>query len=273
MTLTGTDNAGGAGIDKTEFRIDGGAFATYTAPITVGSDGDHTVEYRSVDKNNNVEATKSVALKLDLTAPTSTATLNPGTPGPGGTYDGPVGLTLAGTDATSGVAKLEYQVNTVGAFKAFGLRNLAANEAFEWVTYDPANKPTFTAPGQYTIDYRGTDAAGNVETAKSVSFSIRAQQTDHDAPVTTATLDPAQPGPGKTYSTAVNVNLSALDPSGRARRPRPSTSARSATPGSRPRSTSSPATPSGGTSRRTSASRTTCGSSRRAATRLRAAPT
>ena len=154
VTLTGTDNAGGAGIDKTEFRIDGGAFATYTAPITVGSDGDHTVEYRSVDKNNNVETTKSVALKLDLTAPTSTATLNPGTPGPGGTYDGPVGLTLAGTDATSGVAKLEYQVNTVGAFKAFGLRSLAANEAFEWVTYDPANKPTFTAPGQYTIDYR-----------------------------------------------------------------------------------------------------------------------
>ena len=32
------------------------------------------------------------------------------------------------------------------------------------------------------------------------------------APVTTATLDPAQPGAGKTYATAVNVNLSALDP-------------------------------------------------------------
>ena len=81
----------------------------------MSTDGNHTVEYRSVDKNGNVEATKSVALKLDLTAPTSTATLNPGTPGPGGTYDGLVGLTLEGTDATSGLGKLEYQVNTVGA--------------------------------------------------------------------------------------------------------------------------------------------------------------
>ena len=30
--------------------------------------------------------------------------------------------------------------------------------------------------------------------------------------MTTATLDPAQPGPGKTYATPVTVNLSALDP-------------------------------------------------------------
>ena len=51
MTLTGTDNAGGAGIDKTEYRIDGGAFTTYTAPIAVATDGNHTIEYRSVDKN------------------------------------------------------------------------------------------------------------------------------------------------------------------------------------------------------------------------------
>ena len=32
------------------------------------------------------------------------------------------------------------------------------------------------------------------------------------APVTTATLDPAQPGPGRIYAGAVNVNLSATDP-------------------------------------------------------------
>ena len=83
VTLTGTDNAGGAGIDKTEYRIDGGAFTTYTAPIAVATDGNHTVEYRSVDKNGNVEATKSVALKLDRSPRASTASLNPGTPGSG----------------------------------------------------------------------------------------------------------------------------------------------------------------------------------------------
>ncbi|HEX6025569.1 MAG TPA: PKD domain-containing protein, partial [Solirubrobacter sp.] len=212
VTLTATDEQGGSGIDKTEYRIGSGAFQTYSAPIAVATDGNHSIEYRSVDKNGNVEATKSVAVKLDATAPSSTASLNPAEPGPGGTYDGPVELTLAGTDATSGMAKLEYQVNAVGAFGAFGARSLAANEALEWVTYDPANKPVFSAPGPYTIEYRATDVAGNVETAKTVSFSIRSDQNDTDAPVTTATLDPAQPGPGKTYSTAVTVNLSALDP-------------------------------------------------------------
>ena len=59
VTLAGTDNAGGAGIDKTEYRVDGGAFATYTAPIVVSTPGTHTIEYRSTDKNGNVEATKT----------------------------------------------------------------------------------------------------------------------------------------------------------------------------------------------------------------------
>ena len=79
--------------------------------------------------------------------------------------------------------------------------------------YDAANKPAFTAPGAYTVEYRSTDAAGNVEATKTVAFSIAAPTGDDTlAPVTTGTLDPAQPGPGKTYSGPVTVNLSALDP-------------------------------------------------------------
>ena len=81
------------------------------------------------------------------------------------------------------------------------------------MTYDPANKPMFTAPGVYSVDYRSTDAAGNVETAKSVAFTITAPNNDHTAPVTTQTLDPAAPGAGKTYSGPVKVKFSALDQS------------------------------------------------------------
>ena len=61
VTLTATDEQGGSGIDKTEYRIGSGAFQTYSAPIAVATDGNHSIEYRSVDKNGNVEATKSVA--------------------------------------------------------------------------------------------------------------------------------------------------------------------------------------------------------------------
>ena len=60
VTLAATDNANGSGVDKTEYRVDGGAFAPYTAPIALTTSGTHTIEYRSTDKSNNVEATKSL---------------------------------------------------------------------------------------------------------------------------------------------------------------------------------------------------------------------
>ena len=87
MTLAGTDNAGGSGIDKIEYKVDGGAFATYSAPIAVTTAGTHTIEYRSTDKNGNVEATKTLTVKVDKAAPGTTAALTPAQPGPGGTYE------------------------------------------------------------------------------------------------------------------------------------------------------------------------------------------
>ena len=120
---------------------------------------------------------------------------------------GPVTLTLAATDSVSGVAGSEYQVNAASPFGALKL----SSAALAWVAYDPANKPVFTAPGVYWVDYRSTDAAGNVEAAKSVSFTIAAQSNDKTAPVTTQSLDPAAPGAGKTYSGPVKVKFSALD--------------------------------------------------------------
>ena len=173
----------------------------YSAPFSVGADGTHTVEYRSTDKAGNAETAKSVTVKVDATAPATTAATD-------GT--GPVTLTLTGADATSGVALTEYQVSTAGVFQGFAAPRFAAEE---WVPYDGANKPRFTAPGAYTVEYRSTDAAGNVEATKTVAFTIAAPSGDDTlAPVTTGTLDPAQPGPGKTYATPVTVNLSALDP-------------------------------------------------------------
>ena len=79
VTLTGNDGANGSGVDRIEYKVDGGAFATYTAPIALTTTGTHTIEYRSIDKNNNVEATKTTTVKVDKAAPTSTATLEPAT--------------------------------------------------------------------------------------------------------------------------------------------------------------------------------------------------
>ncbi|WP_158299555.1 OmpL47-type beta-barrel domain-containing protein [Paenibacillus antri] len=94
----------------------------------------------------------------DVTPPATTAVLSPSAPdGTGGYYRSPVTVTLKAFDGGSGVAKTEYQVDG-GA----------------WTVY--SSPVTFGADGSYTVAYRSADYAGNVETAKQVSFLIGASE-------------------------------------------------------------------------------------------------
>ena len=53
-----------SGIERTEYRVGGGVFAPYTAPVRVAADGEHVVEYRSLDKAGNTEATRSFTVRI-----------------------------------------------------------------------------------------------------------------------------------------------------------------------------------------------------------------
>jgi PKD repeat protein len=67
VTLTATDDAEGSGVDKTEYRFNGGDWQLYTGtPVTRTQPGDYTLEFRSTDKTGNVEATKSVTFKIEV---------------------------------------------------------------------------------------------------------------------------------------------------------------------------------------------------------------
>jgi plastocyanin len=110
VTLTATDNDGGSGVEKTEYREAGAAnWTPYSAPVTVGSDGSHTIEYRSIDKEGNTESTRSVTFKIDKAAPTTSAKLNG--EAPKDRYDGDVAVDLDATDATSGSKATEIRVD------------------------------------------------------------------------------------------------------------------------------------------------------------------
>lgn len=66
ITLEATDDVedGGAGVDYSEYRLDGGEWTIYAEPFSVGDPGDHILEYRSADLAGNIEETRSLAFNV-----------------------------------------------------------------------------------------------------------------------------------------------------------------------------------------------------------------
>jgi hypothetical protein len=152
VTLAATDGTG-AGIYTTEYRLDGGAWQTYSSPFEVTGDGSHTLEFKSTDAAGNEETPGSVTFQIDATAPTTTASLAP--PASGGWYVHPT-VTLTGDDGTgSGVGAVEYQL--------------------DGGTWQPYTGPfDVTGDGPHALSYHSVDQAGNVEDPKTTTFKIDA---------------------------------------------------------------------------------------------------
>lgn len=90
----------------------------------------------------------------DTTAPVTTATTDPEEPA-GGTFTGPVSVTLQATDEDggSGVDRTEYQLDDG-----------------DWTAY--TGPVTVTGDGQHELRYRSADKAGNVEETKTLTLTI-----------------------------------------------------------------------------------------------------
>ncbi|SCE95355.1 Glucose/arabinose dehydrogenase, beta-propeller fold [Micromonospora matsumotoense] len=152
VTLAAADEAGGSGVASTEYQLDGATtWTAYTAPVQVTGDGTHEVRFRSTDAAGNVEATKKVAVKIDATAPVSSAAFAPANDD--GWHNGTVPVVITSTDAGSGVKKLEWSLDG-GA----------------WTAY--TTPVEVTGDGTHELLYRATDAAGNVESLKSAVVKI-----------------------------------------------------------------------------------------------------
>ena len=166
VTLTATDTE--SGVATVEYSRDGGAFAVYTAPITVTGAGQHTVQYRATDVAGNTASPQSVAFAVvdtpdpDTTAPVVTATVAGERDGDGA-YLGTATVTVAATDEGSGVATVEYSLD--GAPYAAYTAPVAVNQ-----------------PGAHTLNARATDEAGNTSSPTSVTFTV----VDTPGPDTTA---------------------------------------------------------------------------------------
>lgn len=91
VTLHATDDI--SGVARTEAAVDGGASVGVTSPISIATEGIHTLEFHSIDRSQNVEAAKHILVRIDKTPPEAVIT-----------YDAKTHqIVVTGTDALSGV--------------------------------------------------------------------------------------------------------------------------------------------------------------------------
>jgi hypothetical protein len=69
VNLTATDNAGGSGVNKTEYSFDNATWITYDAEFTLSNEGTTTVFYKSTDNAGNVEPIKTQEIKISSIPP------------------------------------------------------------------------------------------------------------------------------------------------------------------------------------------------------------
>ncbi|ANS69366.1 glycosyl hydrolase [Streptomyces lincolnensis] len=63
VTVSATD-AGGSGVERIEYSLDGGPYLAYTAPVVVDRAGVHTMAYRASDKAGNTAAARTVTFTV-----------------------------------------------------------------------------------------------------------------------------------------------------------------------------------------------------------------
>jgi fibronectin type 3 domain-containing protein len=170
VTLSATDNE--TGVANTFYSLNDQAFVSGTT-VAVSQECMNKVSFYSVDKVGNTEATKTVYVKIDKTAPITKASDVQG-------WSKEATVTLAATDDQSGVAKTLYSVNGGD--------------------YTEGTSVTVTQEGVSQVSFYSVDQAGNTEKAQTVEVKI-----DHTAPVTNATA------PNGWTKSDATVTLAAAD--------------------------------------------------------------
>ncbi|NOU85512.1 DUF4962 domain-containing protein [Paenibacillus sp. LMG 31460] len=131
-----------------------GSWTAYTAPIVFS--GNNTVFARGTSADGKVSNVTSYTVSnIDRIAPVTSASVSPAQPdGPNGTYVNPVTITLVGSDGLSGVVKTE----------------LSLDNGTSWQLYTAP--VTFDKKGTYSLLYKATDQAGNIELPQQFGFTL-----------------------------------------------------------------------------------------------------
>ncbi|HEX9092671.1 MAG TPA: carboxypeptidase regulatory-like domain-containing protein, partial [Coriobacteriia bacterium] len=173
-SFTATDGVGGSGVAATYYRLGDDTPATYAAPVPITREGSNTLSYWSVDRFGNVEETRTIPVKLDLTPPATTSNID------SDWHTSTVTVSLVGTDTGSGVAETWHKVGAADATTSLA--------------------PFDVGEGRTRVDYWSVDYAGNVEDAHSGTVTV-----DMTPPTVSSDATIA------TYPSGATINITASD--------------------------------------------------------------
>ncbi len=144
-----------SGVMRIEFCIDGGAWLDYEGVVEIVDDGEYVIALRSMDNAGNVEDSRTIEVRLDLTDPSidSLAVRN-------SDEDGRFTLSTAialwtGSDQTSEIDGYEVKLD---------------NSDYISVSMSTSHNFTGLKDGPHTITVRATDQAGNSH-IESIQFT------------------------------------------------------------------------------------------------------
>ena len=156
-TIGGIPNHFTAGIGCTNYRIDGGAWQTYSGSFTVVGNGTHTVDYSSMDTVGNEESTQPLTIKIDTAPPSGSLSINRGA---STSYSLNVVLGPSASDGSgSGVSQMRFSNSNP--------------DWSGWETYAPEKAWRLTdGSGPKTVHVQFRDTAGNISTEYSASIFV-----------------------------------------------------------------------------------------------------
>jgi len=149
----------GLGIRNTTYRIDGGAPVNYTATGTffLAGEGEHTLEWRSLDWAGNIEDVSSKVLRVDDTPPATALSIGDPKYLVGRSFVmSSTPLTLLAVDGGVTPVGLDYTVYRI--------------DGGSWKTYSP--QFSLAGEGAHALEYRSQDLLGNSEAVHPIQMIV-----------------------------------------------------------------------------------------------------
>jgi hypothetical protein len=186
QTLNFSATDGLSGVNATWFSVDG-ALAQQGTTTSVAGDGEHTVEYWSVDNAGNAETHHSVTVKIDGTPPTITPSQSPAA-NANGWNNTNVDVSFACADTVSGIASCTPTQTITAEGANQDVTGTAIDNAANSATAHESVSIDKTAPSIVAAPDRAANAGGWYDDDVVVSFTCGDSLSGIDVCATPKTL-------------------------------------------------------------------------------------